>query len=143
MSTANIHFVQVTECEGQLDSLPETEEDITDVVDDLTDPEHEQFGDASNDYLLGRDMKGSKKLKDNFLELWHKIVVLAPQSVVCDGVLLPRLIEWMIKLSSCKVFPLRHTGAAVGMELLQACIDVANETKKNDTTTKRQLDGEN
>ena len=34
--------VQVTECEGQLDSLPETEEDITDVVDDLTAPDNEQ-----------------------------------------------------------------------------------------------------
>eukprot|EP01052_Picozoa_sp_SAG31_P008916 SAG31_NODE_458_length_15415_cov_3.647428_6_plen_1202_part_00 len=136
-------ILQVVECEGVLEELPETEEDITEVVDDLTDPENEQFGDASNDYLLGKEGKAAKKMKQNFTELWHKIVVLAPSSVICDGVLLPVMTEWIIRFQSCKVFPLRHTGTAVGMELLRACIDVANDTKKNDTTTKRQLDGEN
>jgi cohesin complex subunit SA-1/2 len=69
-------------------------------------------------------------------------VVAAPSAVICDEKLLPTLVDWLIKLTSSKVYPLRHTSTAVATELLQACIDVATETKRNDTTAKRQLDGE-
>eukprot|EP01050_Picozoa_sp_SAG11_P022164 SAG11_NODE_4116_length_2059_cov_1.488265_2_plen_212_part_00 len=143
------------------------------MVDDLADPDNEQFGDASNDYLVGANAKALKKKKANFFEMWHKLVMLSPTTVshvqphwhhrflrppvyrarlrtavlwnaqvICDEKLLPSLLDWLIKLSSCKIFALRHTAAAVSMELLQACIETAVQMKKDESTAKRQLSGE-
>eukprot|EP01045_Picozoa_sp_COSAG04_P008630 COSAG04_NODE_482_length_13604_cov_19.290707_8_plen_1020_part_00 len=133
-------ILEVAECTGTLGELPEGEDAIGEVVEDLT---NDHFEDAAPDYLVNNNTKAKKKQRQNFHELWNKILVQGSNTVIgSEENLSPVMIEWLIKLASSEARPLRHTATIVALEWLEACIDVANGSKKDLGVAQRQLQAE-
>jgi cohesin complex subunit SA-1/2 len=127
-------ILEVADCAGKMSELPEGEEEIGEVVDDLK----EHFEDAGPDYLVNTTTKAKKKQRQNFEDLWNKILVQGSNAVI-GGDLFPAMIEWLVKLASSEARSLRHTASIVALNWLEACIDVANAAKKELGVAQRQL----
>ena len=127
-------ILEVADCAGKMSELPEGEDEIGEVVDDLK----EHFEDAGSDYLVNTTSKAKKKQRQNFEELWNKILVQGSGDVV-GGDLFPAMIEWLVKLASSEARSLRHTASIVALNWLEACVDVANAAKKDLSVAQRQL----